>query len=135
MRFRGAIRAWVIRWRYGALAPGERGERYAARWLARRGYRILERNVAVGRDEADLLALAPDGSVVIVEVKTRQDPGVWPETAVGLRKRRRLTRLATRLAARRGYGARPIRFDVVAVTWPAGGVPTIRHFADAFETP
>jgi putative endonuclease len=123
-----------MRWRYGALAPGERGERYAARWLARRGYRILGRNVAVGRDEADLLALAPDGSVVIVEVKTRQDPGAWPETAVGLRKKRRLTRLAARLAAR-GYGARPIRFDVVAVSWPIDGVPIVRHFADAFDAP
>ena len=135
MGLRGAIRAWIMRWRFGALALGDRGERYAARWLERRGYMILERNLTVGRDEADLLALAPDGSIVIVEVKTRANPGTWPETAIDLRKRRRLARLATRLGARRGYDPRAIRFDVVAVSWPAGGLPTVRHFPHAFEAP
>ena len=49
---------------------GDRGERLAARWLTRRGYRILHRKLTIGRDEADLVAVDPHGTVVIVEVKT-----------------------------------------------------------------
>ena len=114
---------------------GKRGERVAARWLRRRGYRILETNLSFGRDEADLLALAPDGSVVIVEVKTRSNPATWPEMAIDRHKRRRMARIAARLRVRPDYAARAIRFDVVAVSWPPGDLPQVRHFPHAFEVP
>ena len=54
------------------VSLGERGERLAARWLARRGYRILHRNLKIGRDEADLVAVDPGGRTPVSgEVKTR----------------------------------------------------------------
>ncbi len=31
------------------VSLGERGERLAARWLTRRGYRILHRNLTIGQ--------------------------------------------------------------------------------------
>ncbi len=40
---------------------GDKGERLAARWLSRHGYRIIHHNYTLGKDEADLIALDPDG--------------------------------------------------------------------------
>jgi putative endonuclease len=116
------------------LALARRGETLAARWLGRRGYRIIARNLRVGRDEADLVALDPDGAtVVVVEVKTRGRRASEPEARVDRVKRARLVRLATRLERRRAYRDRPFRFDVIAIEWPAGGEPEVRHFEAAFE--
>ena len=39
---------------------GARGERLAARYLKRRGYRLLHRNFKLGDDEADIIAIDPD---------------------------------------------------------------------------
>ncbi|HID55979.1 TPA: YraN family protein, partial [Candidatus Poribacteria bacterium] len=47
------------------------GEEIAADFLRRKGYRLLERNIRIGRGEIDLVAL--DGeTLVFVEVKTRK---------------------------------------------------------------
>jgi putative endonuclease len=116
------------------LNLGRSGERLAARWLERRGYRVLERNVRVSRDEADLVALDPDGeTVVIVEVKTRRDAYLAPELRVDVAKERCLTRLAHGLRRRQEYARRPLRFDVVTVVWNDGGAPKVRHFPGAFD--
>ncbi len=49
---------------------GRRGERLAARFLRKRGLRVLLRNVRCGRGEIDIIAL--DGeTLVFVEVKSR----------------------------------------------------------------
>ena len=113
---------------------GPRGERVAAGWLRRRGYRILHRNLRLGRDELDLVALDPDGrTIVIVEVKTRRVGRVAPEASVDGVKQRRLVRAAMRLE-QSVYPDRPLRFDTIAVQWPAAGRPRVRHTPDAFES-
>lgn len=107
------------------LRLGRRGERVAARMLAIKGYRVLERNGTRAAGEADLLALAPDGrTLVLVEVKSRLvDPGRAappPEASVTREKQRRLVRIARSIAAGpRGRG-RPIRIDVVGVDFQRG---------------
>ena len=64
--------------RFRRRAPTERaelgrwGEDLAARELKRRNYRILDRNVRVGRGELDIVATDRDATV-FVEVKTRRD--------------------------------------------------------------
>ena len=61
----------MIRGRGRRLRLGQSGEHEAAKWLRRRGYRILRRNLRLGRREIDLVAETPDGRVVIVvEVKS-----------------------------------------------------------------
>jgi len=114
---------------------GRRGERMAARYLKRRGYRILARRDRLWRlDEVDLVAV--DGrTVVFVEVKTRQEAlHGHPAEAVDLQKQRRLTRLARAFLKRYGLLHHPARFDVVALTWPAGARrPIIEHIPNAFE--
>ncbi len=126
----------LLAWLAGGGALGDRGERCAARWLRRRGYRILERKYSLGRDEADLIALDPDGrTVVIVEVKTRSTDEPGPETGIDHKKRYRLGRLAERLGRQPRFAGRPLRFDAVAIVWPKEGRPQVRHYVDAFESP
>ncbi len=116
------------------LPLGARGERRAARWLAARGYRVLRRNLRVGRDEADLVALDPDGrTLVVVEVKPRRRDDLWPEAALDRRKRRCLERVAQQLARRPGHRGRPVRIDAITIVWPRAGAPEVRHYMDAFE--
>jgi putative endonuclease len=114
---------------------GQRGERLAADWLAKRGYKILERNVSFGDDEADIVVLDPDGrTIVVVEVKTRESDQPPPEASVGRTKQFRLSRCAAMLAKRARYRDRPFRFDVIAVVWPENAEPQVRHWPGAFES-
>ena len=120
-----------------ALKPktlGQRGEAAAARFLKRLGYVIVARGSHIRRGEIDLIAV--DGrTVVFVEVKTRisHDAG-HPAEAVDREKQRRLTRLAMVYLKRHHLLDNAARFDVIAITWPAGRRrPIIEHFKNAFE--
>lgn len=112
---------------------GAKGERLAAKFLRKLGYHIIERNLKVHDDEADLIALDPDGkTVVIVEVKARKDDGIPPEAGVNAFKQRNLKRLAMKLQQQDRYRDRPIRFDVIAIVLPDDHEPVIRHIVGAF---
>ncbi len=97
---------------------GRRGERVAARFLRRAGYRVLARNRHFGKNELDLVVKNKQ-YVVFVEVKTRGVLGteplkVRPADAVDRDKRERT------VAAARNYlyeNKTPLapRFDVVEV--------------------
>lgn len=113
---------------------GRAGERHAARYLRRRGYRLLARNLRVPVGEADLVCRSPDQStLVIVEVKSRRGDGTGfaPEVAVGHAKRRKLARVAPAVARHLRWTTGPVRIDVVTVTWPDRGSPTLRHYESA----
>ena len=70
-----------------ALEFGKMGEQMAARYLADKGYIILEHNYRRGHLEIDLIALDGD-ELVIVEVKSRAyDTIMRPEEAVDHKKR------------------------------------------------
>jgi len=135
------MKAWKWMRKLGGTADhrrviGRKGERRAARYLRRRRYRILHRNLTIAKDEADLVALDPDGcTIVIVEVKTRRSGHVAPEANISREKRYRLARLAAKLQRMKSYAGRPFRFDVVTIIWPEGGRPEVKHYAGAFESP
>jgi len=124
---------WLTSWltRGAADAPlGRRGEDTAARFLRRRGYKILLRNFRCAMGEVDIIAKQGD-VLVFVEVKTREDEEPAPEVQVDRAKQHQLTKAAKFYLSR--YPQLPAaRFDVVAVVWPAGEKPVIRHTVDAF---
>ena len=130
---RQAVARWLKR-HFPQRTLGQLGEAAALKYLRRRGYKILARGDCVGRGELDLVAL-DRRTIVFVEVKTRasHDAG-HPAEAVDQEKQRRLTRLALMFLKRHGLLEYPARFDVVAITWPAGKRrPTIEHLKNAFE--
>ncbi|MBN2477199.1 MAG: YraN family protein [Pirellulales bacterium] len=114
---------------------GRRGEAAAARFLKRRGYRIVARGQRLRGGEIDIVAVAPNRTIVFVEVKTREtDQLGHPAEAVNAAKQRRLTRLAVTYLKCRGLLEYASRFDVIAVIWPKGKwFPRIEHFENAFE--
>ena len=111
---------------------GPRGERLAAKFLKRLGYRILRRNWNSKFGEIDLIARDGD-EVVFVEVKTRASRA-WgdPEEAVTPAKRRKLSRTAVEFVERHRLREYPLRFDIVAIVLPKDGDPEFEHFKDAF---
>ena len=128
---------WLSRWWPGTGRPaslGDRGEAQAARFLRRKGYKLLGRHDRRRAGELDLVAL--DGQVIVfVEVKTRRSAEFGhPAEAVGPEKQRRLTRAALAWLKRYDLLDQPARFDVIAITWPLDAKhPTIEHFPNAFE--
>jgi putative endonuclease len=114
---------------------GRAAEEVAARHLQRRGWRVLGRNVRVGRGELDIIARRGD-VLAFVEVKARRsDTFGSPEDAVSPRKRRQVARLAELWLAARPWALErvaDVRFDIVAVD--ATTVPaTVRHLPGAFS--
>ncbi|HTW93162.1 MAG TPA: YraN family protein [Tepidisphaeraceae bacterium] len=113
-------------------ALGDRGENVAARFLRNHGYRIILRNFRCDVGEIDIIA--KDGkTLVFVEVKTRENDDPTPETQVDEAKQHQLTKVARFYLTRYGNPQPPARFDVVAIVWPQGRPPQIRHTPDAFE--
>jgi len=96
------------------LALGRQGERQAAAFLARRGYRVVGSGFLARRGEIDLVCRRGD-RLVLVEVKTRTtDAFGAPAEAVGARKQRALRAAAAEYRALAGWRG-PIDFAVVAI--------------------
>jgi len=114
---------------------GRRGEEAAARHLASRGLRILERGFRCRAGEIDIVAR--DGeTLVFVEVKSRSSLACGrPAEAVDLRKRRRLLSAASWYLLSHGGPDRPCRFDVVEVVEAPGGALRVGVLRDAFGAP
>lgn len=117
---------------------GRRGERLAARYLRRAGYRVIAKNRHYGKNELDLI-VKDKQNIVFVEVKTRTvtDKATTkrPADAVNLDKRKRT--VAAALAHLRAHPcALCPRFDVVEVYLDrARRLKPLRihHIPDAFS--
>ena len=117
-----------------AQAAGDAAEALVASRLAAAGWRLLGRNVRVGRAELDIVAVDPAGpALVVVEVRwrSRRDFGL-PEETVDRRKHARLRAAALELVGRGALPAgaalprHPLRFDLVVVE-PGGRLRHHRH--------
>jgi putative endonuclease len=121
------------------LALGEYGERLVAEYLKRQGYRIVAANfiapIGHGKDgrritgEIDIIAYdesARPYTLAFVEVKTRSsDEIAAPETAVDVRKQRRIIRAARVYRRITEVSEEPYRYDVASVVVKSGGAPTV----------
>ena len=121
---------------------GAWAEALASDYLLALGWRVLGRNVHIGRDEVDILALDPAGGGALVVVEVRglhaQRFGA-PEERVDRGKVGRLYRAAAALrAAGRMASGEPMprlpwRVDLVVVDMRTGD-PDVRHLR-AIEPP
>lgn len=110
---------------------GRRGEEAAARYLERRGYRLLERNLRLAGVEVDLVAEKGDW-ICFVEVKSRRRSHQGdPMEFVDPRKQARLIRAARVFCSGRSRRNRPVRFDVISVLETVSGLK-VEHLPDAF---
>ncbi len=96
-------------------AVGVEGERQAACFLKKQGYKIVTQNFRVPGGEVDIIAR--DGrTLVFVEVKARHGNRFGePHWAVDLKKRQHLTLAAMVYMTRERVGEKACRFDLVFV--------------------
>lgn len=126
---------------------GTEGEDIAAKFLKKKGYRILKRNYRGTGGEVDIIA-EDGGTIVFVEVKTRTgDLFGHPMEAVHYRKRQKIKKIALHYLAKQKKEV-SARFDIICIRMkgitalPAGrglrartGEMEIEHLKDAFEVP
>lgn len=116
----------------GNLAKGKAGEEAAVRYLRRKGYRILERNLRTPFGELDIVARR-GGEVAFCEVKSRSGGDMEEAlSAVDARKRERLARAAAYYLWCRELEGVNCRFDVIALLNGRKGWKIV-HVRDAFE--
>lgn len=110
---------------------GSIGEKLAREHLEAEGYAIIDTNWRLGRHEADIIAYY-EGTLVFVEVKTRQDDNLGqPEEAVTLSKQRGYIKLANAymLSRRR---EEEVRFDIISIIIRPTNFQ-LKHIVNAFS--
>jgi putative endonuclease len=114
------------------ITTGKEGEKIAAAFLKKNGYRICEINFRCILGEIDIIARDKD-EIVFVEVKTRKSGELgYPEQAVGIRKQKKMSQLALWYLQKENITDACSRFDVVAITMlPSGN--EIRLIKNAFD--
>ena len=112
---------------------GRWGEKYCHGFLKRKGLKTLTRNFSCKTGEIDLVMVAPDRTIVFVEVRTRTDETFNAvESSITAPKRARLARTARYFIASHNIDDRPFRFDIVTIILGPKGSPQIRHYQNAF---
>ena len=114
---------------------GKWGEEYAAVYLAKRGYTIVERNWRHGHRDIDIIATSDDGrTLVFVEVKTRkQDEVMDPAEAVTPMKMKSIGQCANRFVKELNIDS-PLRFDIITIVGsPTSDEIKVNHIEEAFN--
>jgi putative endonuclease len=117
---------------FARLNVGKKGEELAADYLAKAGYRIVERNYRCIFGEIDIVA--EDGNtLVFIEVKSRRSASYGePQLAVGYRKQRKISTVALNYIEEKQKQGLSARFDVVSITLSSSG-HAIELIKNAFE--
>lgn len=112
---------------------GRWGQAHSQKYLARRGCKTIACNYAYSGGELDLVMADTDGTIVFVEVKTRQSEAfAQAKAAVNREKRQRMIRTAKRFLREFNISDRPLRFDVMTVILGVKGAPVVQHYPNAF---
>lgn len=114
------------------ITTGKEGEKIAAAFLKKNGYRISDINFRCPLGEVDIVA-RENKEIVFIEVKTRKSNRLgYPEQAVGIRKQKKMSQLALWYLQKRKIVDVAARFDVVAITlYPEGN--DIKLIKNAFD--
>ena len=112
------------------MSLGASGEAYAAKYLGEKNYKIIARNVREKWGEIDIIARAPDKTLVFVEVKTMHVGTLAPEDQMSASKLEKFRRTASLYANAHDnlvdeqYG---FRLDVLALV-SHGDEFEVRHY-------
>lgn len=112
---------------------GQLGEDFACNYLVEKRYKIIERNFRKPWGELDIIAVAPDKTLVFVEVKTMEEggnDGLKPEDQLTKAKLQKLKRTASLYAGHRQElinENKGWRIDLLALTVNDGNF-LIRHY-------
>ena len=109
---------------------GKWGEEYAANYLEKKGYELLERNWFFNKAELDIIALK-NNQLVVVEVKTRNSDFFGdPQDFVTPAKIKLLVKAANEYIISNDLDLE-VRFDVIAIL-KNKTQEQLGHFEDAF---
>ena len=113
---------------------GSRGEKLAADYLKKRGYKIVQRNFRCREGEIDIIAQQGE-CLVFVEVRTKKGSSFGtPEESVTLCKREKLISLASAYLQACDNPPASWRIDVVAVELtPDNKVSRLEHIENAIN--
>ena len=110
---------------------GKEGENFAAAFLEKNGYKILDRNWMFQKAEIDIIA-EKEGILAVVEVKTRSstDFGL-PQDFVKPKKIQLLVKAVNEYVIKNDIDLQ-IRFDIIAIHKDSAQNFAIEHIEDAF---
>ena len=109
---------------------GIKGEKIAASFLKDNGYEILELNYRFGHLELDIIT-KKDGSLVVVEVKTRASHYMaGPEITVSKKKQKDIIKATNEFIYERDLDLE-VRFDIISIILNEKE-QKIEHIEDAF---
>ena len=119
------------------LETGSAGEQAACDYLQFNGYHILARNFRVPFGEIDIIARDPDGTLVIVEVKTlARTSSIHPEDNLTRSKFTKLSRVALFYANTNPILVSPdhgFRIDLIAIILdPSHSEPSLQKIGKNF---
>lgn len=109
---------------------GAWGETLACDYLSRKGYKIVDRNRRIGRDEIDIIALAPNGDIALIEVKTKTTLSAGSASEeLSNRKLKALARSAARYAYDNNVPEDQISVEAIAIDVSRSKkMANIKHF-------
>ncbi|MDZ4816064.1 MAG: YraN family protein [Verrucomicrobiota bacterium] len=114
---------------------GDRGEELAARYLEKKGYKILVRQWRARNGEIDLICRHGE-QLVFVEVKARSDETFnLARHAVTSSKERNVAQSGMEYLRKLGSPDLVFRFDIVEVNTEEPQYPQFRHIERAFGLP
>ncbi|MGK0289466.1 MAG: putative endonuclease [bacterium] len=109
------------------------GEKHAAEYLTRNGYKIIARNFQCKLGEIDLIATIDD-FLVFVEVKTKTDGknAVHPLLSITNKKQKQVRKVASYYLALHQIQQQQPRFDAIGVSKNQTGMFQLEHIINAF---
>jgi len=113
-------------------AEGDFGESLALKFLAAKGYRLIERNWCIRGGEIDLI-LQKNGILVFAEIKTRHGTEFGhPAESIGTRKKIKLLR-AIRTYLKEKEVKMRWRCDLIAIQFTSGHQAKVWHYKNIYS--
>jgi putative endonuclease len=117
-----------------SLSTGLQGEEVACRYLADKGYEIIERNYRCSHLEIDIIA-GHGGSIIFCEVKTARSKKFGPSISwVTPQKIKRIAKAALDYISSHDTDGYSFRFDVIGIEVNDGKI-SLNHIENAFAAP